>query len=328
VLTFGLNTVFDCDGDRIWLTDGYAPFVYDQRDQSLTDLDWPAEVEANVSCICHDEKTVWWGTHGSGLVEMDKQSRRCRVYTEKDGLLLNRITALAVGQGRLWIGFGTKRVGGVGFLDLPSRRFTGMTPELELKSITNANVASLASWKDEPPHGPVLALSPTPAGDLWLYAGEEMVGMKFYSLAQNQWRTIKDCRDPGSKCMVATSNYIAYGKCNYASGLEIYTIPTRQSRGVDVREWLPRRQGSMEDSPIEALFVTASGERVWYGARGFLARADLKTGRVEQICVYDDWFQRRLDGLQCAGDDLWVAADCKLYRVPNRVRETSAAAAR
>src|SRR5207247_310019 len=117
VLTLGRSTVFACDGDQIWLTDGYAPFVYNQRDQTLTDLDWPTNIEQQVTCIRVEKNTVWWGTRGSGLVEMDKQTKRCRVYQEVDGLLLPHISALAATKERLWIGYGRKDLGGVGYLD-------------------------------------------------------------------------------------------------------------------------------------------------------------------------------------------------------------------
>lgn len=324
VLTLGQPTVFACDGDLVWLTDGYAPFIFDQRDQSLTDLDWPTNVDNDVSCICVDKQTVWWGTRGSGLIEMDKQTRRCRVYTEKDGLLLPHITALALSQGKLWIGFGRRYVGGVGYLDLAARRFIGLSPELDLQTVTNRFIPTLGSETDAP-RGAILGLSPAPNGDLAVLT--ENLGLQHYSPQVRKWRTVQVRTGPNHSrkllgtqyCVAASSNLVLVGGVSLGSGLTFCGLPDGPFIEPDFRDALisgsSYASGQPFAMPLGVTSLAFDGDRVWVGGRGFLALVDLKTKAIEQLCNFDPNWNTEVQGLQIQRGEIWFAIRNKLYRL-------------
>jgi len=154
VLTVGHPMIFACDGDQIWLVDGFSPFVYQKSSGRLDEIEWPESIERNVTTIRAGKTKVWWATEGSGLVELDKQTRRCRVYTEKDGLLLPNIQALDLTEDRLWMAFGKIDVGGIGYLDLKTQKIhrlhSGVDPgkpaEAETKSFPMESEQSITGF--------------------------------------------------------------------------------------------------------------------------------------------------------------------------------------
>jgi tetratricopeptide (TPR) repeat protein len=228
LLKLGRPTVFACDGNQVWLTDGFAPFVYDQRDQTLTDLDWPTSIEHNVTSIQVGESAVWWGTGGSGLVEMDKQTKRCKVYNEADGLLLSTITTLALSKDRLWIGCGQGERGGLCYLDLSTRRLKTLTPALRLDSITNRLAPDLFAYTNAP-NSKIWALAPTPADGLWVLCDD--MGLRNYSEAHREWKAFHPRKFYDNDCMAVSSDFVAVGGKNSVNGVLIHSIPTHQIPG-------------------------------------------------------------------------------------------------
>lgn len=328
VVKVGLSAVFAADGDRVWLADGMAPFCYGLRGQSLMNLDWPTNIDSNVSCICVDEHSVWWGTSGSGLIEMDKRTGRCRVYTEKDGLLLPNISALALGAGKLWIGFGRMPVGGVGYLDLSNRRFTGLSPELDLKTITNRYIPSHASVS-EAPRGYVQSLAPAPNGDVFVLT--ENRGVQTYSARTQKWAALTHMkgkmpdphwRSPLSEewCMLANADVVLVGGNGGKGGLVFFQLPEGPLVEPDFSDWLPALTvtggGGMV---VTRLFFVHSlafdGDEVWVGGEDFLARVNLKTKAMERLCTLESGYHQDIKGLQVQGDDVWFVIKNGLYRL-------------
>jgi hypothetical protein len=323
-LTPDLSFVFACDGDRLWLADGSTPLLYDTRRQSLIHLEWPTATDTEVSCICIDPQSIWWGTKGRGLIEMDKQSKRCRVYGEKDGLLLPFITSLAADKGKLWIGFGNHFSGGIGYLDLRTRKFTGFTPDLDAQRITNRIHGLVDSnYLKSAPRSPVLAICPEPGGDLWVLTSD-VVGIRRYSPKSNQWNSSFSQGAAGWSDMTAGSNYLAIAsQFDMKHGIMIHTKSDGQTVGIALREWTTLKLPTPHSGPataLPALAVAADGERVWAGGRGYLALVDLNGKRIERFCNFgmrsDDRTPPSVHQLEIDGGNLWVAIDEKLYRLP------------
>ncbi|MDB6109004.1 MAG: hypothetical protein JWR69_754, partial [Pedosphaera sp.] len=137
ILTLGKSIVFACDGETVWLADGMVLFSYNQREARLDGIDLPESVQRNITCICVGEDKVWFGTAGSGLIELDKASKNVLVH--QDNLLLPNITALHLTDQRLWIGYGREHAGGVGYLDLTSKKIYGLTPELTTETMRSGS---------------------------------------------------------------------------------------------------------------------------------------------------------------------------------------------
>jgi len=328
VLKAGLPIVFAVDGGKVWLADGLAPFCYDVRSQNLIDLDWPTNIESNVSCICVDDDSVWWGTSGSGLVEMDKRTGHCRVYTEKDGLLLPHITTLALNAGKLWIGFGRKPVGGVGYLELNNRRFTGLSPELDLKTITNRYIPSHASGK-EAPRGYVNSLVPRANGDVLVLT--ENRGVQTYSASTKKWDVLSTLKgkvydpfwsSPLSEewCLLADSDVLLVGGNGQASGLAFFQMPEGPVVEPNFSDWLPGLTfGGGGGTVAGRLFLVQSlaldGNQVWVGGLDFLASVNMKTKALERLCALEPGYNREVKGVQVQGDDVWFSIKNELYRI-------------
>jgi hypothetical protein len=116
VLTMPERAVFACDGGQIWLRDGFLPAIYDITSGTITDLDWPKEVEHYITTIAVNAECVWFGTGGSGLLELDKRTRRWPHYTEKDGLIHSKNSAHYPAEHRHWDGYCHRESGGAGLL--------------------------------------------------------------------------------------------------------------------------------------------------------------------------------------------------------------------
>ncbi len=296
VLKLGRFIAFACDGDRVWLTDGTVPFVYNTTDQSLTDLVLPTKTDQGISCIQADSKNLWWGTRGGGVVQMDKQTRQCKVYNEKNGLPSGQITSLALSADKLWIGFGLTNASNVGYLDLKTYQFVGLPTE------------------PEAPRGFVEALTPTPNGDLWLLSAS---GLRYLSLSQTHWSVSSNRFLSGWRCLAANTNYVAIGGNSAAGGLIIHDVANRQVKEVDLRAVLkPGSACTSQPCTFDIYSLAATSEHLWAGGGGFILLVDLKSGRVEKICDFDDRRENNVQQLETDGDSLWVAIRNKLYRLP------------
>ena len=104
--------------------------LHNDADVHLVDL--PITLNHPITAIASDEHSIWLGTEGGGLVQIDRGGKPPRIYTEKDGLLMPSILSLARIGERLWIGFGFRESGGLGYLELPGGRFVGLTGDIDL----------------------------------------------------------------------------------------------------------------------------------------------------------------------------------------------------
>lgn len=314
VLKLRGNVVFACDDDRIWLTDGFEPSVYDQRNQRLTGLGWPANIARQVTCIRKDKNTVWWATPGSGLVELDKATKQFRMLRETEGLLMPNVTALALDQNRLWIGFGRGEFGGLGYLDVTTRHFTGLTAELDWQSVTNRFFASMFS-RTEAPRSQTHAICLTADRDLWLLS--EDFGLRHYSVVSNRWSLIRERILSNWYCMAANSNYVAIGGVSDKGGVVLYDISKQKLEQIDLRDAIGGGSGCVPPNCYYSVTSMVIDHRhLWIGGAGFLAAIDLETKRVERLCDFDTYRNRKVQCMEVAGNDLWFAIENKLYRMP------------
>lgn len=62
--------------------------------------------------------------------------------------------------------------------------------------------------------------------------------------------------------------------------------------------------------------LVACDNKLWVGGWGFLALVDMETLQLEKLCDFDPHRALVVQGLEIAGNDLWVAIGKKLYRFP------------
>src|SRR5207302_336587 len=151
-------------------------------------IEAPDGLERNITCIAPGKHSVWLGTAGSGLIELDKASKKTRLY--QDGLLLPNILSLLLTEQRLWLGYGKGQDGGVGYLDLEKKKFYGMTPELDSKSVlpfafSSPEKSSVQMPFEIAPKERVVGIAQSSPQELWLATQGQ--GIRRYSFVSNSW---------------------------------------------------------------------------------------------------------------------------------------------
>ena len=307
VLTLRQPSVFACDGDQIWLADGPAPYVFHKREQKLTKLEWPSGINPQVNAIRVSPNTIWWGTLTNGLVDMDKKTRQGRVLKEENGLLTAGIAAMTLDGEKLWLGFGFERFGGVGYLNVDTRRFTSLTPELNLRSVTNRSFFD--SEKLEAPRCEVRAVCPMPSGDLFLLSDDW--AFRHYVAAGNSWHINRHPMFMHGNVLVARSNLVAVAGDD---GVAIYDVTTRKLQPVDFTDWLKNPNTfNGRPFPLSGESLALDGKNLWIGGEGFLALVDIETGRVSKLCDFDRIRRQKVHCMQVADGELWFAIENRLY---------------
>ncbi|EEF59418.1 CsgG/HfaB family protein [Pedosphaera parvula] len=320
--TLGQNFLIACDGNRIWMADGCLLFEYDKSEETYREIKLPDGIEHEITCICVDKEQVWLGTAGNGILELNKHTAQIKVY--RDGLFLPNISSLFLSGNRLWIGYGKRSEGGVGYMDLPSKQVHGLGVELNEKSLQTVTSGLSRHFVGNPEHGPpkerIASFSQIIPDELWVLV--RGVGLKRYYVSKDEWRlsvdewnslnsTIKIDRST-FRAVVATPNAFVMASDSYAGGIDIYDREKQQHLVVPLLKCL-REENGYRFKGVKALAL--DGGRVWAGGEGFLALINIATGRVEKLC------DLRHEGVviksvQVEGDDLWVSAGNKLYRLP------------
>ena len=318
LLTLPEPTTFACDGGRIWLRDGFLPAEYDIATGQLTDLRWPRNVSSYITCIAVGKESVWFGTAGSGLLELSKQTRRWRQYLERDGLIFPKISALHHTAEGLWIGFGHLDTGGVGFLDFKTGRITAFTPALNPQAAHPALPSRTSSPGAEPPKNRVVAFAQTSLGDLWMAV--TTVGLQRYQIARNEWSTtglsLGPFRSENVRCFVASRQRLVLGG---GGGVTVHDLESGQTQGIYLLfhyvKYLTGKP-SLKNQFVHSLAL--DGDKVWIGGVNYLALADIMTGSIDRIAQFGD-SEVVVRCLQLHGDDLWLAVENELFRVPKSV---------
>jgi hypothetical protein len=300
---------------------------------------------APITVLCVGASNLWIGTGGGGLIELDKATRQTRTFTEKDGLLMDYVSALQLDGNTLWIGYGNEAKGGLGQLDLGSGRFTSFTASLWGKP----GVA-------RPPARRVTAIQTLASGDLWCLAGSTLFGCR---PAENRWepeparknvwascyaldheRLIEALRlpqveltlDPDTRrkpstngtsrttrvmtCEESTAfehNLATNGSGLRVSGSSIGALP--DAGELEVRTLADGRRRRLFDRdklPAPATAMALQGRDVWLGGQGYVALVDLDETTIKKIAYVPT---RSVDQIQLAGGWLWVQFDKHIYRV-------------
>ena len=253
---------FAADADGLWLAIGGKLMRLDFCLRTNGVVTLPIPVTMPITCLCLASSQIWIGTGGAGLVGYDPASHQCIQLTEKDGLLLDFISSLHVAGDVLWIGFGQESSGGLGKLDLGTRRATSFMP-------------SLAEGQAEPgkaPRSPVVSLASGAPGDVWFVAH---FALGRYCSPADQWEAFPDLQyaatvaSAGDKLFVGMGPFgIRHGREPKGLGVKTLLLKDKQWKTFPAITSLPSE---------EVTTLTVDGPNLWLGGKGYIALVDPAT---------------------------------------------------
>jgi tetratricopeptide (TPR) repeat protein len=296
--------VFLPDGDRLWIAccDQLVERPISGGAARTNSLGISSEQGPRVMVQSAD--TLWIGTAGSGLLEVDKLTKRVRRRTMADGLLFDEVRALHLTAEELWLGYCHERSGGVSRLELRSGRVTTFTGGLP------ADKADLSSAEQRlAPRGPVRALVTRGADELWV--GVDGVGLKRLYRPEDSWSTpVPRERFSEVACLAASADWVVMGEAPEPvqdDDTHLLTLIRRDSQKLV-------HIGPAEGLPYAAVTTVAlDGNRLWIGGPSYLAIMDLDSKRVFKRCLMNSTF---VSQLAIQGDDVWVRLNRAIYRFP------------
>jgi hypothetical protein len=341
--TWGANPVFAAAPDGLWIGISEELMCLDFDLHTNFVVRMPLEITSTISAMCVDKSKIWLGTAGSGLIEFDKATKKTTHLTEKDGLLMNHVSALRVIGDSLWIGYGNEHGGGLGKLDLRTRACISFT-----SSLSNDSLAT------KPPRSTVTEIRPDRDGNIWFMAQSTPM---HYRIAENVWEVLPN------KSSVWVTGYELDGEQLIKAvrvaqvELTIETIPKRgmtntpqkttrllsyeesaeleavlatnrggqrvsgsrggglPNRGMlavrALRDGSERRLLETEPFPSFPTTVTLDGHNLWVGGQGFVALVDLDANKIKKLAYVPT---ESVDQIQLAGGCLWVQCDKHIYR--------------
>ena len=302
VARLGQFAPFAADADGLWtcINGQLLHSDFDLKTNLVVNL--PADASVPITTICLTPATIWIGTGGAGLIEFDKATHKVRQLTEKDGLMMDFISSLTLTGDTLWIGYGTERGGGLGRLDLPTRRLTSFTLSLtggpEVLRHPSGNIVQESA--DQPTHRQILAVAGGTAGDAW-FATEEHP-LRHYRTRDNTWEGIDQVRNCTSLAS-DTEQLLVGQRWNYFNhdksgplGVSILNFKDGQWRSLKEAEGLP---------PGAVTTLTLDGHNLWVGGMGYIALVDPAQDKVLGFAYVQEG---TVDRIQVGGGYVWVQA--------------------
>lgn len=347
VLCLCSPAVFVADQDGLWVGIGGQLLRLDFDLRTNLAIKLPVAESVPITAMALTPSAVWIGTHGAGLVEVDKASRQCHRLSEDDGLMMNDITSLDVAGESLWIGYGGATGGGLGNFNLGSRKLRSFTPSL---------ISDPAVGNQVPPRGKIRQVVAGAAGDVWLSAAGNV---RQFQMAHGTWHTLPNENGSWASCFTADSQRLVLGmginlgeteistRLAQAGGTneiikqEFIVSPAEDRRLQEeirtngLHQWVSAsRVGgippkgalaiqnlrdhhwqTLEDAdglPSPPSTLTLAGDNLWVGGAGAIALVDLKTEKVRKFCHIK---AQGVDRIQIGGGYVWAQFDWHLYRV-------------
>jgi hypothetical protein len=257
----------------------------------------PVPSTTPITCLALAPAGIWIGTAGDGLIGCDRATQACTLLTEKDGLLMNDIAALHAAGDALWIGYGHGSAGGLGKLDLRTRRTVSFTPLL----------TAVRAETGKAPRVPVVSLASGREDDLWFIARYELGR---YRIGSDQWEYPDDWKRSAVLASNGQNLFLGNGpgmhRSDQPSGLGANTLSFTDGK------WkvFPSVRGLPNDQ-VTALAV--DGNNLWVGGNAFVAQVEPDQGKLLRFAYVQD---RTVDQIAIGGGYVWAQLGWHLYKAP------------
>jgi hypothetical protein len=289
---------FTATPDGLWIAVGGRLLHLDFDLKTNLSVALPIDPATPITSLLLDPSRIWVATGGAGLLEYDKETKACSRLTEKDGLMMDFISALELDGDTLWLGYGQESSGGLGNLDLKTR-----TP----KSFASSLIEKTGNL-NQPTRVPVLSIARGLDHDLWLVT---LSSLSHYLPAEDSWQPSKD--HAGARSVIFASDRLFVAKGMYPSayssrkgGLGVSTL------GLKSRQW--KTFPDVDGFPSGYAFaVCADGPNLWVGGLGYIALLDPSQDKVLKFAYIP---ASSVEQIQVAGGYLWAQFKYHLYRVP------------
>ena len=319
-------STFIADADGLWIGIAGKLMYLDFELKTNLVVNLPMDAGTPITEICVSPDNVWIGTGGDGLIVFDKHSQKCSRYSTADGLLMDKIFSMNLTENVLWIGYGTKfndmgvnymeqdtgrsGAGGLGQLDLSSRKFKSFTLSMKegteaLKYTSGNMVLESAS---NPPRRAVRAVRADTRGNIWF--ATDLHPLRSYRPGENVWTGINDVR----WCTFLTSDtenlYVGQYWNSMGTdgtgplGVSVMNIKNGQWR-------ILRETGGLMRGAVTTLNL--DGSTLWAGGMGYIALVDPARDKVLHFANVP---AKVVDRIQIGGGYVWAQFDWHLYRAP------------
>ena len=191
-------TAFNWDSNNLWIAKGTTLQKRNPFREVTENVNIPFPLKHNINAIVPDESGQWLGTDGDGLVRIFNSGSPCQTYTEREGLLMPSITALCETSNRLWIGFGFRESGGLGYLDLRDNKFTGVISEVGM-------FKSDREQREGPPDSAITAIKKSDDTTLWVAS---IKALNKFDIGTQKWTLALPF---GPSALSVNSNFVAVG---------------------------------------------------------------------------------------------------------------------
>jgi ligand-binding sensor domain-containing protein len=211
----------------------------------------------------------------------------------------------------LWIGYGSKSAGGLGYLNTRTGKFTTFPRSLSdgAEEMRNRTGHVRAETTSAPTGRPVIAMTSDATGDVWFQTDDHR--LRRYQPNAATWDTVPHLAVRGNFAsnheQLFASGIFYPGGADVDSdsllGVAAMTLTAGAWRNIALAEGLPA-------TSVQTL--AADGSHLWVGGLGYVARVDLKADRVTALAYVR---ARRIERIHPTDTSLWVLADQSLYRV-------------
>ncbi len=270
----------------------------------------PIDDLSQITTLCVGPSSIWVGTAGAGLFEFDKNTGQAKRFTVNEGLMLNRISCLALADQTLWVGYGDKNRysgiasadlpnGGLGRLDLLTRKFTSFVPSITSRKAPNRDAP------DRPTLQAVETLAVDSNSDVWLATFNQY--LRHYLRQKDLWE--------GSSYSGNCTSLAADKTRVFAGWYSNFSGEKKGPVGISIFDLRNANWSYLPDVPeLPAGVVTAlqpNGNELWVGGAGYLARFDLQGNNLLNFSYIPGTVER----LEINGGYLWAQYNCHLHRL-------------
>jgi tetratricopeptide (TPR) repeat protein len=309
-MCFCLPTTFTLDEQGLWFGGAGELIHLDFELKTNEVIKLPLDGFTRIAAICIASSNIWIATGGGGLIEYDKNSKKCRRFTVKDGMMMDAVAALHLVGDTLWIGYGRKADfdngggvlsdgGGLGKLDISANKFVSFG-----RSLASGVVSSEEFFNKEkavpPPKTPVIQIrgGEKEKDDVWILQDGMMASWLRFEPAANKW-TGGDYA-PG---MDADSKQLVLGQ-----------LGPHPVSVLDLKDNHWRHLDSSTNFPSGLLTtITLDGDHVWVGGLGFVGEMDASHDTILHVAYIKE---QSVDRIQIGGGYVWAQCRWLLYRAP------------